>query len=590
MHGDVIQRRWVVQGLLGLCLFVAALASAAQDSNRLGYLQIHAAEFAMTGTETPPLNHKEWRRVSIPDRWATDNRWEQGRTGWYRIPLPDGRPAEPQAIYIQRLSTNAQVYLNDEFVGSGGSFEEPVARNMHRPLFFYLPGAAWQEQDNYLYLRLITYPGYAHVGGLRVGEIAAMEPTYEWQFFIQVTLSRIFFVIAVLAGVFGLTFWLFIERTAGNLYFGLAACFWSVYCANLFLRDLPISAELWWPMFHVTLEWAGAFFILFTHRVVGVKPRVIEGVLLCFAATATLTYISVDVVDLLPTTRAFHAVLLGFMVYLNGLLLWRIFKYQDPDAMVIEACLIALTFFAWNDLVRHTVPIDDPNWQTPFYLLQFGTPAMFIILSSFLISRVLRGQKLQMASDMDRELARQAERERIYQDLHDDVGAKLLSLFYRAEDGEGRELARSALADIREIVSGNPNESIELPLFMDLQLAEAEERCRGLLKLRWDAPIDPEARVSGEFAYHFSRILRELLTNTLRHAAAREVRVAIAQTDDDLELDYADDGVGLLGPAVPGRGLAGIQRRIQALGGAFDVGAEQPGFSVRVSVPLESAG
>ena len=55
--------------------------------------------------------------------------------------------------------------------------------------------------------------------------------------------------------------------------------------------------------------------------------------------------------------------------------------------------------------------------------------------------------------ELEKEHAVTEERERIYRDLHDDVGAKLLSLVYRAQRPEDADLARSALRDLREVVS-----------------------------------------------------------------------------------------------------------------------------------------
>ena len=54
------------------------------------------------------------------------------------------------------------------------------------------------------------------------------------------------------------------------------------------------------------------------------------------------------------------------------------------------------------------------------------------------------------------------ERRRIARDLHDDVGAKLLSLVYRAGDRGSADLARSALQDLRDVVSHTQHEQLTL--------------------------------------------------------------------------------------------------------------------------------
>ena len=51
------------------------------------------------------------------------------------------------------------------------------------------------------------------------------------------------------------------------------------------------------------------------------------------------------------------------------------------------------------------------------------------------------------------ELRIAAERDQVYRDLHDDLGARLLSLVFRSENDETRDLARSALQDLRMTVN-----------------------------------------------------------------------------------------------------------------------------------------
>ncbi len=506
--------------------------------------------------------------------------------GWYRIALAP-HPGEPQAAYLQRISTNARVYLNDEYVGSGGSFEEPISRNMHRPLFFALPRSAWQDADNYLYVQLRVYPGYAHLGGLRVGDEEVMRPTFERQFYIQNTLSQILFFLALVAAIFGFLFWLMVERTSTNLFFALTATSWSIYCMNLFIRDIPIPAKAWWALIHSNLEWAGVFMVFFSHRLLGRRRPWIEIPVTILAITATITYLTIDLVDVNPTASRFHLILLLFAAQLMVWLCWRAYRDRNTDALVVGLCLVGVVVLGSNDLIRQSVPIDDPNWQTPFYLLQFGAPGMFIILASYLITRYVRAQRVALTAGMEQERAKQTERERIYQDLHDDVGAKLLSLIYQSESEEERELARSALEDIRDIVSGKADEAVDLLSMFDIQCAEIEERLIPHdIALKYAYQIDSETIVTGQFAYHVSRILRELISNTIKHAEAHNVNLDATESERTLTIQYADDGRGLTGEETPGRGLAGIRRRTQALGGRVTKLAGENGFEIALKLPL----
>jgi len=84
------------------------------------------------------------------------------------------------------------------------------------------------------------------------------------------------------------------------------------------------------------------------------------------------------------------------------------------------------------------------------------------------------------------------------------------------------------------------------------------------------------------------RIAQESLTNVLKHAGpATRTRVHLRYTDDVVELEITDDGLGRPGPKQRGDGLGllGMQERIDTLGGSLDVGPRSgSGWVVRANV------
>jgi signal transduction histidine kinase len=84
------------------------------------------------------------------------------------------------------------------------------------------------------------------------------------------------------------------------------------------------------------------------------------------------------------------------------------------------------------------------------------------------------------------------------------------------------------------------------------------------------------------------RCVQELITNTLRHAAARRLVIAVTQSPDGaVAFSAADDGKG--GPFVEGQGLAGMRERFEALGGSLSF-ASAVGHGFRVAGALPPAG
>ena len=62
--------------------------------------------------------------------------------------------------------------------------------------------------------------------------------------------------------------------------------------------------------------------------------------------------------------------------------------------------------------------------------------------------------------------------------------------------------------------------------------------------------------------------IREAVTNIVRHSRADQAQIKIAADGDTLQLTVSDNGIGSEGDtAEPGAGLAGVRKRISALGG-----------------------
>jgi signal transduction histidine kinase len=183
------------------------------------------------------------------------------------------------------------------------------------------------------------------------------------------------------------------------------------------------------------------------------------------------------------------------------------------------------------------------------------------------------------------------ERERIYRDLHDDVGAKLLSLVFRAGKPEDADLARSALRDLRDVVSRTGASSYRLEDVAADWRIECEQRLSEAgLVLDWRAngALDG-VTLNQQQALNLGRILREAISNVIRHADARRVEVSISIADERLQLAVRDDGRGFVGdqPQGSGRGVRNMAGRAARLGAEIDWrNAEPAGCHFRLAMPL----
>ena len=182
------------------------------------------------------------------------------------------------------------------------------------------------------------------------------------------------------------------------------------------------------------------------------------------------------------------------------------------------------------------------------------------------------------------------ERLRIARDLHDDVGARLLSGLHRQELNQTHEAMRGAIGDLRAIVSGLSGH--ELPLdevLADLRHETAERLAAAGLSLDWPAPDldDPSDPTPYRVYKNLTSACREVISNAIRHAGAGKVAVTVLHSKDHLEMTISDDGVGL--PREPGgrrSGLANLERRLGEIGGVVEFPDTARGTAVRLRVPL----
>ncbi len=190
-----------------------------------------------------------------------------------------------------------------------------------------------------------------------------------------------------------------------------------------------------------------------------------------------------------------------------------------------------------------------------------------------------------------REQAIAQERERIYSDLHDDLGAKLLGMIYRAESPVQADLARAILQDLRDVVTrsrGTPGTLGDV--LLDIR-AEATQRLAVVdISLDWDEPGDlPDPRLDTGHALHLHRIVREAISNTIRHAQARHLRIRIRARNGELLLELSDDGSGVSKQVPLGSGMRNMRTRAEELDGRIDwIAGTEGGAKVLLRVPLES--
>ena len=209
-------------------------------------------------------------------------------------------------------------------------------------------------------------------------------------------------------------------------------------------------------------------------------------------------------------------------------------------------------------------------------------------------------QELENNFELLQRLSRQAavaeERQRIMTDMHDGIGAQLISALSLAEsdDASPPEIAallRECIDDLRLTIDSLDSADSELLPALGNFRYRLERRLRPLgTELEWQVgDLPPLSRLSPSNLVHVLRILQEAFANVIKHAQASRVRVEVLRLPDARRvcIRVSDNGRGLASPAPRGRGLGNMARRAAFVGGELSVSSTGGGTTVELRLPVD---
>jgi len=193
----------------------------------------------------------------------------------------------------------------------------------------------------------------------------------------------------------------------------------------------------------------------------------------------------------------------------------------------------------------------------------------------------------------EREQARQVERQRLLQDMHDGFGSQLATARLRMSQGqlspvEGANLLGECLADLHLLADtlGGTDNSLVRALAnyryrCERRLAQTPARIRWHLLLAGCPPL-PERNL-----LQLLRILQEGLNNALKHAQAHHIQVDVKYgRAEGLRLSITDDGIGLPAAIPYGRGLGNMESRARDMGARLEFERLAPGTRLVLTLPV----
>jgi signal transduction histidine kinase len=230
-----------------------------------------------------------------------------------------------------------------------------------------------------------------------------------------------------------------------------------------------------------------------------------------------------------------------------------------------------------------------------------------------LLRRQVEERSLQLTSEIksreqvERQRALEAERTRIAQDLHDDLGATLTEIRFlsavkscdtlvphatRSQLMEVSEKSRQMVSSLDEIVWAiNPANDF-LPSMVNYLCHVTEEFLR-TTKIHCRLDVDeslPSVALTSEVRHNLYLVVREALTNVAKHSAAAEAWLRIHWKNQTLQIIVEDNGCGFAASSVLAsrNGLSNMRLRLEKIGGRFECDT-RPGSGTicRIHLPFK---
>ena len=196
-------------------------------------------------------------------------------------------------------------------------------------------------------------------------------------------------------------------------------------------------------------------------------------------------------------------------------------------------------------------------------------------------------------AELKLEQVTQRERKRIAADLHDDLGAKLLTIVHTSESDRISTLAREALEEMRLSVRGLTGKPVQLLDALGDWRAEVVSRLgQANILAEWKSPPEDIIHTLPARAYvQTTRIFREAVSNIIKHSSATHCTVSCNVQDGDFLVVIQDNGQGipaeLDGRLDRGHGMASMKSRAKQMHGQCLV-ESGPGWGtvIRLTIPL----
>jgi two-component system, NarL family, sensor histidine kinase UhpB len=571
--------------------------------------------------------------VQLPDEWRRRelNSGPGPVSVWYRLVfdapsamLPQGSGAaelDPvNGLLAERACGQLTVYLNGHKLHADAQRLSPGGNLCYGSRLVALPAALMRERGNELDLRLVAYPIESVTARIRGGGLSSLQAgaytelaeRHERLRVVQLTSMQVSGLSLLVLGAFVSVIGWMNRRDSTFLYFGLMALAWAF-----------VTLRAWWvgfssgPLASQTVLAASvapvaAAAVLFLLRYAGVRRRWMDAVLWAQVILMPLSLWWLSPTWAHDTALAWYLILGAQTIAAAGYCCWTVWQRDGSPGwpivflLAMGMALIALEVAAQlggvglqGSLFAH-VGIALLIAAMAFRLVQ-GFVASLRQAERARISMEVR--VAEATAEIERNFAQLAElrveqvtekeRKRIAADLHDDLGAKLLTIVHTSESERISTLAREALEEMRLSVRGLTGKPVRIADALADWRAETVARLgQAGIDADWRSPTEElEQRLAARTYVQTTRILREAVSNIIKHSGATHCKVRCAIGTEDFVLTIQDNGRGISTEMSSkldrGQGMYSMKNRAKQMQGQCLV-ESGPGYGtvIRLTLPL----
>ena len=532
-------------------------------------------------------------------------------------PAQNGSIPEPYGLYIRRVGTAYELWLNGILLQKNGSLQQADGADYAKSPRYVAISPASLQANNVLQLRVrADVSRKAGVSPLLLGPEHEVYGLFLADYRIRSTGSLVVLVLSLAVGFIALMLWLsqrivdeqgVSRRESLFLWAALAELCWSVSIANHLIEVPPLPTP-WWGMLAgvATAAWACCM-ALFCMELAGWQPfrrkNLLPG---WFAFLLIIGFIAAYGAAELGLARLLTSWYLvfgcTFLIFIP-VFVWR--ARRAPSAMVklLAASMVINMMVGFYDL--YVLRLSDQYGAHTY--LRYSSVLFGLSLGYFVLRRFreigVQAQSLNLAlatrvAEKEAELAlsfghlerfareqeRLSERARILSEVHDSVGGRVSLALGQLKSGEvdSPELLqtlRDSLEQLKLTIDALTLPQGDVTALLAGLRYRLEPRFRAQnLTLEWDLaslPIVP--RLEGNAMRQLQMVVFEAISNVLRHAGARSMRLSAQPAGDHakgVSIHIVDDGCGFDPHRQRAQGLTSMQKRAAAIGATLSIHSE----------------